>query len=219
MNEVLFLGHILLVLFFLGVAVRWGQTSLMVYVALSGVLANLFVVKQITLFTLSVTCSDVFAVAGILGLNLLQELYGKPAARKAIYASLLGLLFFVIMAQIHLLYQPSAFDRTQMAFAVILGSSLRIVAASISVYFIVQQFDILFFGWLKRFISHLPLRLMSSLFVSQTLDTVLFSFLGLYGLVASMLDVIVMSMMIKCVIIACSSPIAAFFKRFSQEGA
>ena len=217
MNEFLFFSHILLVLIFLGAAVRLGQASLTVYVALSGILANLFVVKQITLFSLHVTCSDVFAVGGILGLNLLQELYGKAAAQKATYAALFSLLLFVSMSQIHLIYVPSLFDQTQGAFIAILGHSLRIVAASVSVYYIVQRFDILFFGYLKQRMQNLSVRLTLSLIVSQALDTVLFSYLGLYGLVASIFDIILMSFAMKCTIIACSTPIAAFLKRFAVK--
>ena len=217
MNEALFFTHILSVLLFLGIAVRLGQTTLTVYVALSGILANLFVVKQIALFSLHVTCSDVFAVGGILGLNLMQELYGRQAARKAIQASLFSLLLWVLMSQIHLLYVPSPFDQTQTAFDAVLGHSFRICAASVSVYYLVQRFDVLFFGFLKGLLQNLGVRLTLSLIVSQAIDTVLFSFLGLYGLVASIFDIIVMSFAMKCTIIACSSPIAAFLKRFSAK--
>ncbi len=214
MNEALFFAHIAGALVFLGIAVRLGSSALMVFVALSGVLANLFVVKQMTLFGWQVTCSDVYAVGGILGLNLIQELHGKEAARRAIRFAMFGLLFFVLMSQIHLLYIPSAFDLTHSSFKLILGQTPRIVAASVGVYYLVQRLDVLFFAFLKRFIENLGARLVLSLFVSQALDTILFSFFGLYGLVASLFDVIIVSFFVKCAIIACSSPIAALFKRY-----
>lgn len=145
MNEALFFFHVLAALVFLGLAVRMGKMALGVYVALSGVLANLFVVKQIELFGLHATASDVFAVGGILGLNLLQELFGIQAAKQAVRASLFALVLFACMSQIHLLYNPSLFDVTQGAFTAILVAAPRIVAASIGVYALVQRVDILFF--------------------------------------------------------------------------
>lgn len=214
MNEAIFLIHILLVLFFLGLAVRLGSGALFVYVAFSGVLANLFVVKQMVLFGLHVTCSDVFAISGILGLNLLQELYGKATAARAIRYSLFSLILFVFMSQVHLCYVPSIYDRSHESFQLILNQTPRIVTASLVVYYTVQRFDLVFFAFLKRWVDRFGLRVMISLLVSQCLDTVLFSFLGLYGIVESVFDIILVSFTIKCLIILCSSPAAVFCKRY-----
>ena len=72
MNELIFLFHLVISLIFLGLAIRLGKIALGLYIGLSGVLANLFVVKQVQLFGLNATASDVFVIGGILGLNLLQ---------------------------------------------------------------------------------------------------------------------------------------------------
>lgn len=219
MNQILFFLHILAVLGFLWFAVRLGKSALTAFIALCGVLANLFVVKQIELFTLQVTCSDVFAIGGILGLNLLQELYGRSSAKRASGTALLALVFFACMAQIHLLYTPSHFDQTQGSFFSILSSSPRIIAASCFVYYLVQRLDIVWFALLKKFLPFLALRIFISLILSQALDTVLFSFLGLYGIVSSLFDIIIMSFAVKCTVIACSSPIASLLKRAHREAA
>ncbi len=215
-NETLFLAHILLVLGFVLIAYRLGAAALTALIVLLGALANLFVIKQIELFCWTVTCSDVFMVGSILGLNLLQESGSKEAALKAVHSSLLALIFFVAMAQIHLLYIPSDSDQTQSAFLTIFSSSPRIVISSIAVYYLVQKLDVQIFSWLKTAFSQkfLPLRLGLSLLLSQFIDTVLFSFLGLYGLVESIFDVIVMSYLTKCVIIASSSTFVAAAKRW-----
>lgn len=214
MNEIVFILHIVLVLLFLGIAVRLGQGILMVYISLSAVLANLFVLKQMMLFGLQVTCSDGFAVGGILGLNLLQDLFGKEAARRSIRASIFTLIFFIAMSQIHLFYIPSILDQTHSSYALILSQTPRIVIASLIVYYVVQRIDVLFFAFLKPFIRNLGTRLLVSLLVNQALDTILFSFLGLYGLVASLFDIIIVSYAVKCAIIVSSSYIAALFKRY-----
>lgn len=214
MNEAIFFAHIVIILVFLGIAVRLGSMALTVFAALSGVLANLFVVKQTTLFGLNVTCSDVYAVGGILGLNLLQELYGKEAANRAIRSSMFGMLLFVLTSQIHLWYAPNGFDRTHDAFSQILGQTPRIVVASIGVYYLVQKFNVQCFSFLQHRIGHLGARLTLSLLISQALDTVLFGFFGLYGLVASLFDVIAVSLTVKYAMIFCSGFFAAQFKRY-----
>lgn len=214
MNEAVFLFHIFIVIGFVLGALRLGKSALIACIALQGVLANLFVVKQMKLFGFAVTCSDVFAIGGILSLNLLQEYFGKEAAKQAVRISLLTLLFFAFMSQIHLAYSPTNLDTTQPAFSAIFSQSVRIVFASIGTFYLVQQFDIRFFGILR---GKLPVRVAISLVSSQLLDTVLFSFLGLYGLVESLFDIILVSFLIKCLIIATSSPFVAFSKRFVKN--
>lgn len=210
MNEWLFFSHVLIVLGFALLALRLGQGALVAFIALQGVLANLFVVKQISLFGFSVTCSDVFAIGAILSLNLLQEHFGKEAAKQATKISLVALLFFALMAQIHLFYQPTPADTTHTAFTAILGSTPRIVFASIAVFYLVQLIDVRLFSLLK---GKFPVRVAISLVSSQLLDTVLFSFLGLYGLVDSLFDVIVVSFAAKCLLIATSAPFVALSKK------
>ncbi|MBS0625817.1 MAG: queuosine precursor transporter [Verrucomicrobia bacterium] len=216
MNELLFFGHIALVIGFILYAYRLGSVALSAMVALQAILANLFVVKQMSLFGWSVTCSDVFAIGGILGLNLLQETWGREMASKAIRASLLAMLFFAAMSQIHLLYAPNSADTTQSAFQAIFSSSPRIVISSIAVYYLVQKIDVSVFSFLKKLFHErvLAVRLVLSLLFSQLLDTVLFSFLGLYGLVESLFDIIVVSYLVKCLVIASSSAFVAGAKKW-----
>lgn len=213
-NELLFLFHTLLVVSFSLISLRIGKFALSAFIALQSILANLFVIKQTSLFGFSVTCSDVFAVGGILSLNLLQEYFGKQEAKRAAMLSLYALVFFFLMGQMHLLYAPINSDQTHASFAMIFSSSFRIVLASLATFFLVQQFDLRFFSLLK---GSLSLRIAFSLFCSQLLDTICFSFLGLYGLVESVFDIIVISFFIKCLIILASAPVTALSKRFVKH--
>ena len=214
MNELVFILHIFIVITFVFAALRLGKSALIAFLAMQGVFANLFVVKQMPLFGFSVTCSDVFAIGAILSLNLLQEYYGKEAAKQAVKVSFLALFFFLCAVQIHLLYFPTQADITQRAFETVFSHSLRIVFSSVATFFIVQLWDVRFFGWLK---GKLPIRVMISLLFSQLLDTVLFSFLGLYGIVESVFDIIAISFAIKCIIIFTTSPFVAFSRRFLKN--
>lgn len=214
MNELLFFFHIFLVVGFALISLRLGQVALIAFITLQGVLANLFVVKQMELFGFAITCSDVFAVGGILSLNLLQEYFGREAANYATRLSLGALLFFAIMSQIQLLYIPTEMDGTQIAFETVLSSAFRIAAASLATFYLVQQVDVRLFGLLK---GSLPVRIATSLVCSQALDTVLFSFLGLYGLVESVWSIILLSFLIKCVVISVSAPFVIFAKRMVKH--
>jgi uncharacterized PurR-regulated membrane protein YhhQ (DUF165 family) len=89
------------------------------------------------------------------------------------------------------------------------------------VFYLVQKADIRFFGWLNTFYEgkKLPWRIGISLLLSQFLDTVLFSFFGLYGIVDSIGSIILVSLAVKYAIISCSSALVVFSKRFAKEAA
>lgn len=216
MNEPLFLLHICMVMGFGVMALKMGRGALTAWIALQAVLANLFVIKQICFFNLHVTGSDVFAIGTVFGLNLLREYFGKEAAAKGLQACFFAMAFFVLMAQIHLFYQPSPYDTTHAAFSTILSPSWRLLFASVAAFFIVQQIELRLFGYLKLKFRSIPLvaRNAVSTVSTQFLDTLLFTLLGLWGLVANLSDVILMSFLIKVAVIALMTPLILFSKRF-----
>ena len=219
MNELLFFIHVVLVMGFGFIALKMGKPALIVLIALQAILANLFVIKQMSLFGFDVTCSDVFVIGSIFGLNLLREYYGKTVAEKALWICFFAMTFFVVMAQVHLFYHPSIFDTAHSAFSTILSSSLRLLAVSLAVFIFVQQIELRLFGMLKAKFSALPLSLRNAIAVGMTqfLDTFLFSIFGLWGLVANLFDVILVNYLIKLLVIALMSPLIHFSKRFSSQ--
>src|SRR3990167_6154806 len=110
MNESIFFLHLFCVLGFLYGALWLGPLALTALIAVAACLANLFILKQITLFGLSLTCTDVFMIASMVGLNLMQEYFGKKVAHRAAMVSFFTLLFFFAMSVIHLLYRPALSD-------------------------------------------------------------------------------------------------------------
>lgn len=215
MNEALFFLHLLLVFAFGCIALRLGKMALGAWVAIQAVCANLFVVKQIFFFGFEVTCADVFAIGSVLGLNLLQEYFGKESAKQALWVTFFSMLFFAAMARVHLIYIPSSADTTQEAFRSVLSSTPRLFIASLGVFFITQQLDIRVFQLLKQKMTRVPFawRCALSTTLSQLSDTVLFSLFGLWGLVASLTDIILVSFLIKLILISCMTPLIALTKK------
>lgn len=214
MNEVLFLFQTFVIVGFALGAYKLGKEALVAWVTIQALLANLFVLKQITLLGLNVTASDAFAIGSLLGLNFLQEYFGRDTANKATWICFFFMTFFVVASQIHLFFQPSTYDTTQHAYTILLSPSPRLFIASLSVFFIVQQFDIRLFSMLKNSHPHAAFawRAGLSLVASQLLDTCLFSLAGLYGIVASIVDIIIISFLVKLVVIACYSTIVKWAK-------
>lgn len=205
LNECVFLSETLVIILFSFLALKLGKEALISWITLQAIIANLFIVKQIDLLGLQVTATDAFAIGSLLSLNFLQEFFGPQISKKASWICFASLAFFALISQLHLLFQPSSSDTTQSAFQTILSPSLRVFTASMVVFFIVQQVDIRIFSFLKGKLTTASFALRStlSLLLSQTLDTFLFSFVGLYGLVTSLCDIILVSLIIKWIVISC----------------
>lgn len=199
MNELLFFLHIVCISAMTLIMLKLGSSALATFLCVQALLANLFVLKQITLFGLNATASDVYIIGSVLSLNLLQEYYGKEIARKVIWISFAILLFYTLTSQIHMWYLPNIHDFTQIHYATLLAYMPRLAFASITVYLIVQYFDTYFYGFLKKILhgNYLLVRNISSICVSQLLDTLLFSFLGLYGIIDNIIQVMIVSFAIK----------------------
>lgn len=215
MNELLFLLHVTLVGSAALIALRFGKEGLTALFCMQALLANIFVLKQMACFGLIVTCTDTFIIGCDFSLGLLQRQYGASAAKRAVYICLGLLVLFVALSQLHLLYTPSSFDTYHPVYAHLLQTAPRIICASLLVGFCSQKLNIylqsltqtLFKASKAGLILFLPIAL------SQLFDTIAFSFLGLYGQVHSLANIIMMSYGIKLLTISLMSP----FGQLSQK--
>jgi hypothetical protein len=214
-NESIFLLHSILISIFALSALRFGKEALIAFIALQSILANLFVLKETTLLGLTATCSDAFAIGAVLGLNLLQEYYGRDLTKKSIWISFYLMIFYGIVSQLHLAYAPGNLDMTQPHYAALFGFMPRLVIASMITYLIAQFFDAWLYGALKeRFNNrYLIIRNITSISISQFVDTLLFSFLGLYGIIHDIWHIILISYAIKLAAIALSAPFIALSRK------
>lgn len=219
MNILIFISQILLILGFTYGALRLGRQALVTLVTLLAILANFFVLKQIPLLGFHVTCSDALVIGSVLGLNLLREHFGKEAAKETTKICFFFMVFFTLLSNLHLRFVPSPFDTAHFAYAKLLTPTPRLLIASISTFWIVQQIDIRLFGWISHLLpkSPFPYRSGISLTLSQLLDTLLFTFLGLYGMVDRLGDIILVSFAIKVATILLMNPLTGFFNRVGRR--
>lgn len=204
MNELILLIQIALVVGTSVLAARVSKEALFILISLQAVIANLLVLKQVYLFGLHVTCSDAFAIGSILSLNLLQERFGREESQRATWLCFGSMLFFALSTQIHLLYTPSSADTMHGHYVELLKPAPRLFLASITSFFLVQQFDVRFYAFLKKSLPawRWGARSTISLLASQFLDTALFSTLGLWGLVDSLPQIFLFSYFMKVLIIS-----------------
>jgi len=219
-NELLFLTQVFIICTStLGFAII-GKEALTAFVGLLFVMANIFVIKQIDLLSWKeVTSADIFIIGISFSLNLLQEFWGKNYAQKTVIISFTLSLFYLVIGKCIVGYQPTLIDEAQTHLAFIFENTSRIIIASFIAYLITQFIDIHIYGYLKNITQgkYFTLRNYFSLCLSQFIDTILFSFLGLWGIVANLTNIIILSYTIKLLTIAFMTPFLLFAKNIIQR--
>ena len=219
MNHLIFFTHIITISSFILIFGRYGKSALISYVSLLFVLANMFVIKEMNLFHFIVTTTDAYIIGISFGINLIQEVWGKKDAQKTIFISFACSLFYLIMGYFQILYIPAAHDLSHQHFNFIMHHTTRIIFASFASYLIVQYADTMMYGYLKTKVNgkYFLLRNYVSMFSSQFFDTILFSFLGLYGIVHNITDIMIVSYAVKIIGIMLATPFIIFAKKFVKN--
>jgi len=182
-NEVLFIIQTILGLAVVLIAFRLGLKWLYALVAVNIVLSNIFVTKTMLLFGLEATGGNVLYGAIFLTTDIIAEYYGKAAARKAVYIGFGSALFYLLMSQLMLHYEPSASDIGGAEGMVkIFSLAPSMIIASLIAYLVSQLHDIWAFHLWKEYFRgrHLWIRNNLSTLVSQFIDTLVFCGLAFY---------------------------------------
>ena len=209
-NEALFILQTLVSLSFALFAFRMGRKWLIAFVAVNVVLMNVFVMKQMDLFGLAATGGNVLYASVFLCTDVLSEHYGKKDAFKAVQIGFFASIVFVVMTQFMLKYVPNDWDFAQGAFETLFTLSPRIVAASMATYLVSQNLDIYLFDKIKEKTDGkmLWLRNNGSTFVSQFVDSAMFTLLAFYGVpgLEQIWSIILFTWIIKIIVAAIDTP-------------
>lgn len=219
MNELIFFVYTIIVALSALICLVLGPYALTALLCIEVILMNLFVMKQITLFGLCATASDALGIGAALCLNLLQEYYGRAQARTAIFISFICSFFYLSTTFLHLAYVPHTNDCSQLHFVALLTPVPRIIIASLVTYLFVQYFESWFYEILKNYYSNrfLVIRNYITISIAQGVDTILFSFLGLYGILPSLWSIIIISYSIKLITIGIATPFLALSRRIHKN--
>lgn len=208
MNELYFLLQIIICMTFMLLAHRLGKLWLMGIIAACAVLMNIYVLKSMDLFGLSVTGGNVLYACIFFGSDILAEHYGPTDAKRAVRIGFFVSVFFLITSQIIFAYIPNQFDFVQKSYQVLFTITPRIVMASMITYLITQHLDIMLFLKIRQKTNgrFLWLRNNGSTWISQLLDTILFTYMAFYGIFPNLFDIILFTYVIKILIALVDTP-------------
>ena len=207
-TELIFIVQSLVVAYSALFALRAGSYALVTFISITMVLANICVNKIISLGGYTATGADSFIIGGICAGHLLQEYYGQESAKRALYISFYMMIFVLTCTQLQIYLPAHPLDQAHIHMSALFQSIPRITAASLISYLIVQRFDITLYAYIKRTYLLWPLAIRNFLCaaISQALDTILFSILGLYGNVPYIMHIIFVSYILKLLGLMICSP-------------
>ena len=220
LNECLFMAHVLCLLGAVGLAHRLGSAALTSSMLLFSLLANVLVLKQVLLFSQIVTCTDAYTIASMVCLNVLREHFGSRAAKIALLSELGLMLLVCLLFTLHMAYLPSANDSMHQVYQQWLPAVTTLTLQSLLISALVQWLDYGLFDWLKtyRSTSSFVKRMLLSLFFSQFLDTLLFTFALAQAVdLQSFVSVFFWSYLIKCLTIICMGTLSSWLCEYANK--
>lgn len=172
------------------------------------VMAAVISSKIIVVFGLTVPAgvlaySVTFAVS-----DAISEVWGKEVANEVVTCGFVTLLFITGLAWLAVEWPAAPFYQNQDAYAGVIGSTPRIVAASLLAYMVSQKHDIWLFHLLKSRMGgrSLWLRNNVSTMLSQLIDSTIFVTVAFYGILP-IGEVILGQWLVKLLIAFCDTPV------------
>lgn len=212
-NSVLFILAVFFYLFAVIIAYKlFGKAGLYVFTAISAILANIQVCKNVDIFGLSTTAGNVLYAASFLVTDILSERYGKKAAQKAVYLGLFTTFIFLIGTQGLLKFVPNESDIMSEPMDTLFGFVPRIAIASIVGYICSQTIDVALYHaiWKKTGGNQklLWLRNCGSTLTSQAVDTVVFTTIAFYGVYETKIfvSILLTTYLFKAIVALCDTP-------------
>jgi uncharacterized integral membrane protein (TIGR00697 family) len=142
-------------------------------------------------------------------IDLVNDRLGKQGARYVVYAAFLANLLLAAYAQFAIWLPPAPFygEEEQAAFAGVLGSTWRIVAASLIAYLVSTLIDVQVFAWWREQVGkHRWARVLVSNSVSTLVDSAVFITIAFLG-VMPIWSLIAGQYVVKMVVTVVSIPL------------
>jgi hypothetical protein len=145
-------------------------------------IANVTASKPIQLGSIVVPAAIFIYTLNFTLIDLINESFGKQGARKVILAAFIANLLLAAYVQLAVVLPPASFYSGQEAFARVLGSTPRIVFASLTAYLISSVIDTEIFALWRAHVHGLKwTRVLVSNAISTWVDSVIFISLAFYG--------------------------------------
>ncbi len=152
-----------------------------IYIACQ-VIANVTATKPVELGSIVVPAAVFIYALTFTLIDLINERLGKQRARQVIYAAFAANFLLAIYCQFAISLPPASGYLDQEAFAGVLGSTWRIVIASLTAYLVASLIDVEIFAWWRQRVGRYRwARVLVSNAVSTFFDSIVFITIAFSG--------------------------------------
>lgn len=201
----------------------FGKQGLIAWVAIGTIIANIQVIKTVDIFGISATLGNVMFASIYLATDILNDIYGRKVAKRAVWLGLSSTLVMIIVMQMSLHFIPAPEDISQKALSTIFDLVPRIALGSIIAYIIGQHVDVFIFSMIKKVFQSdktFIIRAYGSTVLSSIIDTALFVTIAFIGtLPASVVfEIFITTYVLKLVSTIFNVPFGYIAKSFYRKG-
>lgn len=201
----------------------FGKQGLIAWVAIGTIIANIQVIKTVDIFGISATLGNVMFASIYLATDILNDIYGRKVAKRAVWLGFSSTLVMIIVMQMSLHFIPAPEDVSQKALSTIFDLVPRIALGSIIAYIIGQHVDVFIFSMIKKVFQSdktFIIRAYGSTVLSSIIDTALFVTIAFIGtLPASVVfEIFITTYVLKLVSTIFNVPFGYIAKSFYRNG-
>lgn len=180
------LGAVSIILCFSAVAIMsklFKKEGLMVWIAISSVIANILVCKTINVLGFVSAMGNILFASNFLATDIIVERYGAKEGKRAVFLGMVSTIIFLAITQISLLFIPDTTDIAHDSMATLFSLNARTSIASVVMYFIGHILNITIYEAIrKRVPKQLWLRNNVATIISNSLENYLFAFFAFVGI-------------------------------------
>ncbi len=153
--------------------------------------------------------------------DAINEFYGVKEAQKSVIAGFASSIILVFGVYVTIAWTPAPFWEGQEALATVLGSTWRIVLASLISFLVSQNWDVYFYHQIRLYTKgkHLWLRNTLSTLTSQLMDTILFCSIAFIGLMPleNVIGVMIGQLVVKWIISILDTPFIYLMRYYYEK--
>ena len=201
----------------------FGKQGLIAWVAIGTIIANIQVIKTVDIFGISATLGNVMFASIYLATDILNDIYGRKVAKRAVWLGFSSTLVMIIVMQMSLHFIPAPEDISQKALSTIFDLVPRIALGSIIAYIIGQHVDVFIFSMIKKVFQSdktFIIRAYGSTVLSSIIDTALFVSIAFIGTLPDMavFEIFITTYLLKLISTIFNVPFGYIAKSFYRKG-
>ncbi|MCI2842217.1 queuosine precursor transporter [Staphylococcus hominis] len=201
----------------------FGKQGLIAWVAIGTIIANIQVIKTVDIFGISATLGNVMFASIYLATDILNDIYGRKVAKRAVWLGFSSTLVMIIVMQMSLHFIPAPEDISQKALSTIFDLVPRIALGSIIAYIIGQHVDVFIFSMIKKVFQSdktFIIRAYGSTVLSSIIDTALFVTIAFMGTLPTsvVFEIFITTYVLKLVSTIFNVPFGYIAKSFYRKG-